>query len=193
MIRRTRGVVAIPAAALATAASICYYDPPPENESALASYAGAPSGNGYNPPVPVDVPGNSYDRESKRSETPLLDVAHKNSIRFTTAAKVTYLVDTLGPRVTAAALGLSDARPLKRWASGTLDGPRSEITEDRLRILYQVVYAVAEAYGPAAASGFIRGANPNLNDDAILLLLRGDDVLDHEKRIIAATRSFLDE
>ncbi|MCU7827307.1 hypothetical protein [Kitasatospora sp. DSM 101779] len=122
----------------------------------------------------------------------LLDDAHKRSIRLPTAVKVTYLLEKLGPRVTAAALGLSDARPLRRWSSGELE-PRSETVEDRLRILYQVVFAVAEAYGPAAASGFIRSANPQLNDDAILLLLRGDDVLDQEKRIIAATRSFISE
>ncbi|MEU1192957.1 hypothetical protein [Streptomyces sp. NPDC005859] len=57
---------------------------------------------------------------------------------------MTYLVDTLGPRVTAAALGLPDARPLKRWSSGDLGGPRSEIVESWLRILYRVASAVAE-------------------------------------------------
>lgn len=175
------------------AAVLCYYDPPTENDSAPSGSAGGVSANGYNPPTSSDIPDSSHETVTKPSENPLLDKAHKNSIRLSTASKVTYLVETLGPRVTAAALGLSDARPLKRWSSGDLDGPRSEVVEDRLRILYQVVSAVAEAYGPAAASGFIRGANPQLNDDAILMLLRNDDVLEHERRIIAATRSFLDE
>jgi hypothetical protein len=122
----------------------------------------------------------------------LLDRGNKQSIQLSTSERVTYLLKTLGPRVTAAALGLSDARPLRRWSEGQAE-PREDAVADRLRILYRVVYAITEAYGPAAASAFIRSANPQLDDDAVLFLLRDDEPLKQEKRIVAATRAFLEE
>jgi hypothetical protein len=103
--------------------------------------------------------------------------------------QVGFLVHHLGPRVTAASTGITDGRELRRWMQG--DRP-DEDTQDRIRILSKVTYAITACIGSAAASGFIRSANPSLNDEAVLLLLREENPIRHEKHIIAATRKFLE-
>ena len=61
-----------------------------------------------------------------------------------------------------------------------------------LTVLFRVAYAVCLLYGAATAALFLRSANPQLDDQAPLVLLRQSDVEVVQERLAAATRSFLE-
>jgi hypothetical protein len=87
----------------------------------------------------------------------ILERASRRSIELSTGV-VVYLLGQLGPGVTAAVVGLSDARPLRHLLTDELEGREvTGLVANRLRILYRVIYAITEIFGPAAAFAFIRG------------------------------------
>src|SRR5271169_6649655 len=100
-------------------------------------------------PAPGISPGDALERSYKRS---VVDSDQQ---------KARFLLETLGPRIVAVGVGLSDARPVRNWAQGR-NKPRGE-TENRLRILYRVAFAVSSVFGPDTAAAFVRGANPELD------------------------------
>ncbi len=119
--------------------------------------------------------------------------ANKASITEPLPSKVVYLLKTVGPRISAAALGLSDARMLTKWAEG--DRPRRADMEHRVEILFEMAYAVAAVYTGAAAASFLRSSQPALDDASPLMLLReaGDEQLPQvQTQLRAATRAFLE-
>lgn len=119
------------------------------------------------------------------------DQAYKESLTASPASAVEFLLGVLGARVTAAALGLADARPLYRWRTGEVL-PKERVIEDRLRILHRVTRMVAEAYGPRVASAFLRSSNPQLDDEAPLVMLADGDPQEVQARLVAAARAFLE-
>ncbi len=124
------------------------------------------------------------------------EAAYKLSNRLAPGALTQFLLESVGPRVTAASLGLADARPLRRWAAGEL-APREHAVDQRLRTLFRVVYEITAVFGAATATSFLRSSNPELDDDAPLLVLREDDsdeaaVLERHRRVLAAARAFLE-
>lgn len=119
------------------------------------------------------------------------EAAYKASLRADLTEQTVFLLDHVGPRVTAAALGLKDARPLKAWATGDT-GPKSAAVAERLRILFRIVYAIAGVYGGRTASAFLRSANPQLDNESPLILLRADDPAQIEARLLGAMRAFLE-
>ena len=64
--------------------------------------------------------------------------AHKDVVNDPAAEKATYLLESIGPRITSAALGLADARQLKRWAAEDVE-PREHAVGLRLDAVYWVV------------------------------------------------------
>ena len=125
------------------------------------------------------------------------DAAFKLSAQLPTAELTRYLLETVGPRVTAASLGLADARMLRRWATTPNAEPRDQFMDVKLRALYRVVHAITAVFGAATAAGFLRSSNPQLDDDAPLLVLRAeaadeDAVQDQARRVLAAARAFLE-
>lgn len=123
--------------------------------------------------------------------TALEERAFKASLTAEPQAMTALLLDTIGARVTAAALGLSDARPLYRWRAGETV-PRAHDTEQRLRVLFRVVHEITEAYTGRVAAAFLRGSNPQLDDEAPLVVLADDDLDAAAPRVIAAARAFLE-
>lgn len=123
--------------------------------------------------------------------TALEERAYKESLTTDLPTAVTFLLDSVGARVTAAALGLADARPLYRWRGGT-SHPKEHVVEDRLRILFRVVLEVSEAYGSRVASAFLRSANPQLDDQAPLVVLADGDPAEAGPRVVAAARALLE-
>lgn len=117
--------------------------------------------------------------------------AHKASVTDDTRAKATYLLSSVGPRIATAALGLSDARQLKRWAAEAID-PREHDVAARLDALYWVVRAVVGCYSAAVAARFLRSANPQLDDEAPLTALRSSSDPEAIRRVLVATRAFLE-
>lgn len=124
------------------------------------------------------------------------EAAYKLSNQLAPAPLTQFLLATIGPRVTAASLGLADARPLRRWAAGELS-PREHAVEHRLQTLFRVVYEITGVFGAATATSFLRSSNPQLDDDAPLLVLREDApneaaMLEQHRRVVAAARAFLE-
>lgn len=118
--------------------------------------------------------------------------AHRASVTDSVRAKASYLLETIGPRIASAALGLADARQLKRWASEEELEPREHEVAARLDALYWVVRAVTGCYSPAVAARFLRSANPQLDDEAPLIVLAATQDPDGIRRVIVSTRAFLE-
>lgn len=117
----------------------------------------------------------------------VLEQAHKLSVRVTSQEQATYVVDAVGSRLAAAALGLRDTRTVNSWAhGGPIKGP---LHEHRLQALFRVTYALKERYGSAVAAAFLRGSNPMLGNKAPMTILANDSPADAEEAIIAAVEA----
>jgi hypothetical protein len=118
--------------------------------------------------------------------------AHKASVTEPVREKATYLLRTVGPRIAAAAIGLSDARQLKRWAAEDGREPRQHHVAARLDALYWVVRAVADGYSAGVAARFLRSANPQLDDEAPLVVLASGEDQEAIRRVLVSARAFLE-
>ena len=119
------------------------------------------------------------------------ETAHKESLTTSTQAKAAYLLDAIGPRIAAASLGLADARQVKRWAKEG-DEPREHLVAQRLDALFWIVRAIDAVYSGAVAARFLRSANPQLADDAPLMVLSTATGGDEIRRALTAARAFLE-
>lgn len=122
-----------------------------------------------------------------------LNAAFKQAVVDPLDQQITRLLDSIGPRMTAAALGLKDSRMLLRWQAG--DTPRGSTVPHRADALAEVVYAVTAVYPGSVAASFLRSGQPALDGDSPLLLLRGaadDDLPALQDRLRAAVRAFLE-
>lgn len=118
--------------------------------------------------------------------------AYKESVTTDIQHQAQWLLETVGPRFATAGVGIRDARTFKRWAEG-LTEPRDHVEDARLRLLFRISYAITRTYGrPSVATSFLRSANPQLEDEAPLLVLRQSDPDDAQQRLLAATRAFLE-
>jgi hypothetical protein len=114
----------------------------------------------------------------------VMEHAHKRSVRVPTDEQAAFVQEVLGSRLAAAALSLKDTRTLSSWARG---GPiRSADGEHRLQVLFRIVAAIDEAFGPAVAAAFLRGSNPALGDQAPLVVLADEPPVRTEPRLLAA-------
>jgi hypothetical protein len=102
------------------------------------------------------------------------------------ADDVEYLLTTVGPRITAVGVGLTDARPLIAWRNGNM--PTDEAIRARLSILCRVVQHITATDSPAVAAAFLRGSNPDFFDQSVLILI--SDAL--PERVPALTIAILD-
>ena len=85
------------------------------------------------------------------------------------------LLEIIGPRFTAAGVGVRDARTVRRWRDEETD-PRDYAEQQRLRLLFRIVEAISGVYGTGrVAAGFLRSANPQLDDEAPLIFLGTGD------------------
>lgn len=117
--------------------------------------------------------------------------AHKDAVNDSVAHKARFLLESIGPRITSAALGLADARQVKRWAAGDAE-PREYAVALRLDTLYWIVRALASVYTPAVAARFLRSANPQLGDEAPLVVLARAENEYGSGVVLAAAKAFLE-
>lgn len=111
--------------------------------------------------------------------------AYKESCEWSVPRVAGYLLSTVGQRITAYGVGLSDARPVKAWADG---GEIRDENEDRLRLLFRVARSVALVYDEETARAFLRSSSPYLDDKApVGVIAEGDDLT-----ALAAMRDFLE-
>lgn len=115
--------------------------------------------------------------------------AYKASLTADARVMTSYLIEVIGARSLAVALGMADARPLYQWRNGKAE-PRQARTLDRLRALYRATRMVADGYGANAASVFVRSSNPQLSDRSVLTVLADED--DAEAKVVAAARALLE-
>jgi hypothetical protein len=119
------------------------------------------------------------------------EAAYKASLVLPAWEQTAYLLDTIGARFTTAAVGLHDARTVRRWRDEQIE-PREHDVAGRLAILYRLTRSVADVYTPAVATAFLRSANPQLEDTSPLVLLREGDPDEVQKPLLAAARAFLE-
>ncbi len=122
-----------------------------------------------------------------------LTAAFKQAVVDPLDQQITRLLDSIGPRMTAAALGLKDSRMLLRWQAG--DTPRRIDVPQRADALAEVVYAVTAVYPGSVAASFLRSGQPALDGHSPLLLIRDapdDDLPALQDRLRTAVRAFLE-
>lgn len=118
--------------------------------------------------------------------------AYKEAATTPVWQQVEWLLDAIGPRFTAAGVGVRDARTIRRWRDDRIE-PRDHDEQARLQLLFRIAYAITLVYGRASvATSFLRSANPQLDDEAPLVLLAGQSVDLVQRRLLAATRAFLE-
>lgn len=117
--------------------------------------------------------------------------AHKDVVNDAAGQKASHLLASIGPRITSAALGLADARQVKRWAAEDIE-PREHAVALRLDALYWVVRALEPVYSAAVAARFLRSANPQLGDEAPLVVLARAEDEPAIGPVLAAARAFLE-
>ena len=118
--------------------------------------------------------------------------AHEATVAQSADEKARFLLDTVGPRIASAALGMADARQLKHWARDAASEPREHAVQLRLDALFWITRSVATVYSPAVAARFLRSANPQLGDEAPLVALRSVANETDVNRVLTATRAFLE-
>lgn len=111
--------------------------------------------------------------------------AYKESAYLSVPKLAGYVLDVVGQRIAAVALGLRDVRPIRAWQSG---GEIRGENEARLRLLYRVAKTVASIYDESTARAFLRSSSPYLSDSSPVLAIAAGN----EPEVIEAMRSFLD-
>jgi hypothetical protein len=119
------------------------------------------------------------------------DRAYKASVTTTPAEQARWLLEHLGARFAAAGIGVSDARTIRRWRDDGVE-PRDHAEAGRLRLLYRIGQAIHPVYGDQVAASFLRSANPQLDDEAPLVVMATSDPDEAQKLVLAAVRAFLE-
>jgi uncharacterized protein (DUF2384 family) len=118
--------------------------------------------------------------------------AYKEALTVQAWEQAKWLLDTIGPRFTAAGVGVSDARTVRRWRDDHTE-PRDHTEHARLQLLFRIAYAITLVYGTGSVTtSFLRSANPQLDDQAPLVLLATSDPDETQRSLLAATRAFLE-
>lgn len=118
--------------------------------------------------------------------------AYKEALTIPAWQHAQWLLESIGPRFTAASIGVRDARTVRRWRDERAE-PRDHQEQARLQLLFRIVYAITLVYGRASvATSFLRSANPQLDDQAPLVLLASEPVEAMQRPLLAATRAFLE-
>lgn len=99
--------------------------------------------------------------------------------------------DDLGQRITAVALGLSNASMLRRCKQGEVSALRGE-REERLRLLFRVSRMVADAFDDETARAFLISSNPQLGDKSPVVTLSDERPPQAGPEILGAARALIE-
>lgn len=111
--------------------------------------------------------------------------AYTEALRLSVPKIAGYVLDSVGQKIAAVAVGLRDARPIRAWQDG---GEIREDNEARLRLLYRVTRTIATIYDDSTARAFLRSSSPYLDDSSPVLAIAAD----REPEVLEALRTFLD-
>ncbi|MBT2370232.1 XRE family transcriptional regulator [Streptomyces sp. ISL-10] len=112
--------------------------------------------------------------------------AHAATVRMSIADIARFLQDNLGQRLTARITNISDPRQIGKWASGETK-PRQD-AEDRLRAALQVFQLIQDAESLYTARAWLIGMNPQLEDEAPLVVIADGRYRD----VMVAARAYVD-
>jgi hypothetical protein len=113
-----------------------------------------------------------------------IEQVHRLAVSDTVATIAQYLQETLGQRLVAYAIGVSDPKAIGKYAGGRQ--PRTD-TEARLRDLYRVTRLMLSEEQPATVRAWMIGSNPQLADQAPIEVLHHGDI----PAVLRAAEAFL--
>lgn len=114
--------------------------------------------------------------------------AHLNSVNFEPEKIVAELRHLLGAKLVAYIAGVSETRAVRQWAEG--ERTMNAVTEQRLRLAFQVASLVCESNSERVAQSWFQGMNPHLEDRAPARLIRESAADQVGPEILAAARAF---
>lgn len=117
--------------------------------------------------------------------------AYRESVKQDLSELTAWLLEHVGQRITAVALGLSDASMLRRYKHGEVSSLRGE-REDRLRLLYRVARMVATAFDAETSRAFLISSNPQLGDKSPVVLLSDEKLSQAGPEILGAARALIE-
>lgn len=98
-----------------------------------------------------------------------------------------YLQGSLGQRMAAFLVGLSDAKQIGRYAQEDGPEPRAAVAR-RLRHGYKIVRMISDAYDAETAKAWLFGTNTRLDDQAPIELLRVAESPEQFTAVVRAAR-----
>ncbi|MGA8385663.1 MAG: hypothetical protein WB687_10260 [Candidatus Cybelea sp.] len=96
------------------------------------------------------------------------------------------LVGLLGATTVAEIAGVKETRAVQQWASGEREPQRSHV----LRFALQLAMMISTVTSRHMAGAWFHGANPHLDDQIPIVLLRDRPLESIQVRLMAAVRSF---
>lgn len=111
--------------------------------------------------------------------------AHEYAMSISIQAVVTHLVDLLGAPTVAVIGGVQETRAVQQWMT-----EREPQRADQLRFALQLATMIAAASDRSIARAWFRGANPRLNDEMPMIILRDRPLEESQGNLLQAARSF---
>ena len=118
-------------------------------------------------------------------------VAYRESVKQDVSKLTAWLLEHIGQRITAVALGLSDATMLRRYKHGEV-GSLKEDREARLRLLFRVARMVAGAFDDDTARAFLISSNPQLGDKSPVVILSDQVPAQSGPELLGAARALIE-
>ncbi|MFY9738708.1 MAG: hypothetical protein WAK11_06600 [Candidatus Cybelea sp.] len=103
-----------------------------------------------------------------------------------TTAVVETLMGLLGATTVAEIAGVKETRAVQQWASGEREPQHSHV----LRFALQLAMMISTVTSRHMAAAWFRGANPHLDDQVPIVLLRDQPLESIQIPLMAAVRSF---
>jgi hypothetical protein len=112
--------------------------------------------------------------------------AHNEAMSLPMSTVVETLVGLLGATTVAEIAGVKETRAVQQWASGEREPQRSHV----LRFALQLAMMISTVGSRHMAGAWFHGANPHLDDQTPVFLLREEPLESIQVRLMAAVRSF---
>lgn len=111
--------------------------------------------------------------------------AHSNAMSLPIETVVEHLVSLLGATTVAEIGGVKETRAVQQWTNG-----REPQRPNVLRFALQLATMIAGVGSRDVAKAWFYGADPHLDDDVPLALLRDRPLADIQARLLQAARAF---
>jgi hypothetical protein len=112
--------------------------------------------------------------------------AHNEAMSLPIPTVVGRLVGLLGATTVAEIAGVKETRAVQQWASGEREPQRSHV----LRFALQLAMMISTVTSRHMAGAWFHGANPHLDDQIPIVLMRDQPLESIQVRLMAAVRSF---